>query len=1130
MRIAILGPLDVTDEDGRPVAVAGARLRALLIRLALDAGRTVRIDALTDAVWAGEPPAGTANALQTLVSRLRRSLPAAAVTADPAGYRVTAAVDVDEFESHIKDARAAVADGDLARARARYADAHALWRGDALADVAGADFARAPIARLAEARVAATEEHLAVRFAIDGGQAVIADLDELAAAHPLREQPHRLLIAALADAGRAGDAVGVYTRFRERLGDDLGLDPSPEMTAAYAAMLRGERSVAAGQHVLDLGARAIGSVGHAANPGAGDKGAGDRDAGNKGAENKGAGSTERVDDARPGNLRPALTSFVGRDAEVQRVAAAVRDNRLVTVVGPGGAGKTRLAVEAAYGLRADFAGGAWLVELAPVRLGDDVLRAIAESLHGHERRRLEERTAGPLPRLVELLGTRHLLLILDNCEHLIRECAAVVEELLTRCPGVRILTTSREPLGITSEVLSPLGPLATPTSGAAPAEVAAAAAVRLFADRAAAVRPGFRLDAGTDANTLGAVAEICRRLDGMPLAIELACARLRTMPVDQIAARLDDRFRLLTGGSRTALPRHQTLAAVVEWSWDLLDPSERDLAMRFAVFAGGASLDTIVELCGADSVGPLAGLVDKSFVVLGDDGRYRMLETIRAYAAERLADSGSADVARKAHADFFTDLAERADGHLRGRGQQRALRHFRAERDNMTAALQWAVDTGDGVTAIRLASALGWYWMMSDYHSDAVTWLGQALELRGPVPPAARARALALYGMNVAVVAPEEYGHTAVDEAAALAPDDPIVVLSQVLAGVLPLRRDAALEVLPIALGHEDPWVRAMATTMRGILYMYAGDPDGAERDLTDGLAGFEAVGDDWARAMLGGALGELRALRGDTEGAVAALRRSASIAESLGVEDVAAQSMLQLSRIRARDGDLDGAQADAERARETAMRLDSHVLHVGVGGTEAEITRRRGDLVGARDRYVATIASIVDVRAIPRETYAGLLAGLMFTQHLIGDRAAVRRTAATLLAQTVREHIVVVIATMAFASVLSDIDPAESAFLIGVADAMRGTPELGNPDATQIIAAIRERLGDEAYDSARDRGRQVGDIDAALAALQAALPTIDTPTIDAATIDAAPGVADDGPVDTPSETRDGRGGHAIRR
>ncbi|HEU0238182.1 MAG TPA: BTAD domain-containing putative transcriptional regulator [Micromonosporaceae bacterium] len=1122
MRIAILGPLDVTDEDGRPVAVAGARLRALLIRLALDAGRTVRVDALTDAVWAGDPPAGTANALQTLVSRLRRSLPAAAVTADPAGYRVTAVIDVDEFESHIRDARTAVADGDLARARAFYADAMALWRGDALADVAGADFARAPIARLAEARVAAIEEHVAVRFAIDGGQAVIADLDELAAAHPLREQPHRLLIAALADAGRAGDAVGVYTRFRERLGDDLGLDPSPEMTAVYAAMLRGERSVAAGQHVLDPAARAIGSVGHAANQSAGDTGTGDKCAENTVAGNTASGST---DDTRPGNLRPALTSFVGRDAEVQRVAAAVRDNRLVTVVGPGGAGKTRLAVEAAYGLRADFAGGAWLVELAPVRLGDDVPRAIAESLHGHERRRLEERTAGPLPRLVELLGTRHLLLILDNCEHLIRECAAVVEELLTRCPGVRILTTSREPLGITSEVLSPLGPLATPTSGAAPEEVAATAAVRLFADRAAAVRPGFRLDAGTDAATLSAVAEICRRLDGMPLAIELACARLRTMPVDQIAARLDDRFRLLTGGSRTALPRHQTLAAVVEWSWDLLDPSERDLAMRFAVFAGGASLDTIVELCGADSVGPLAGLVDKSFVVLGDDGRYRMLETIRAYAAERLADSGSADAARKAHADFFTDLAERADGHLRGRGQQRALRHFRAERDNMTAALQWAVDTGDGVTAIRLASALGWYWMMSDYHSDAVTWLGQALELRGPVPPAARARALALYGMNVAVVAPEDYGHAAVDEAAALAPDDPIVVLSQVLAGVLPLRRDAALEVLPIALGHEDPWVRAMATTMRGILYMYAGDPDGAERDLTEGLAGFEAVGDDWARAMLGGALGELRALRGDTEGAVAALRRSASIAESLGVEDVAAQSMLQLSRIRARDGDLDGAQADAERARETAMRLDSHVLYVGVGGTEAEITRRRGDLVGARDRYVATIESIVDVRAIPRETYAGLLAGLMLTEHLIGDRTAVRRTATTLLAQTVREHIVVVIATMAFAAVLSDVDPAESAFLIGVADAMRGTPELGNPDATQIITAIRERLGDEAYESARDRGRQVGDIDAALAALQAAVTTID-----AASIDETPNVADHRSADSPPETRDERGGHAIRR
>jgi tetratricopeptide (TPR) repeat protein len=469
-----------------------------------------------------------------------------------------------------------------------------------------------------------------------------------------------------------------------------------------------------------------------------------------------------------------------------------------------------------------------------------------------------------------------------------------------------------------------------------------------------------------------------------------------------------------------------------------------------------------------------------------------MLETIRAYTADRLAKSGAADDARRAHAYYFMRLAEASDVQLRGRGQASALRNYRAERDNFAAALRWAIGAGEATLAVRLASGLGWYWMMSDYHSEAVGWLDQVLAVPGDVPTRARARALALYGMNVAVVAPDEDSQAAVDEAAALAPDDPIVVLSQVLAGVLPIGRDAAMKILPTALEHPDPWVRAMGTTMRGVLQMYAGEPGGAERDLTDGLAGFEAVGDDWARAMLGGALGELRALRGDTDGAVAALRRSVSIAESLGVDDVAAQSILQLSLVRARRGDYDDAQADVERAKATAARLDSHVLRFGVGVAEAEISRRRGDLRAARDRYRETLDEAVDVRAIPRESYAGLLGGLMLTEQLLGDLQAVRRTAADLLAHTAREHIVVVITTLAFAGVLRDIDPARSAYLIGMADAMRGTAERGNPDVDSIVVETRERLGADAYEDAHARGRAVDSVDTALDALRNAAAVLD--------------------------------------
>jgi predicted ATPase/DNA-binding SARP family transcriptional activator len=1060
VRIAILGPLLVTDDVGNVVPIAGARLRALLIRLALDAGRTVGIDALTEAVWDGAPPAQASNALQTLVSRLRRGVPAGAIAAEPAGYSVAATVDVDAFDALVRKARAAATAGNLAAALADYEAALSLWRGAPLVDVADAGFARATIARLNEAHVAATEERLAVRLVRHGGDVVVADLEELAAANPLRERPHRLLVVALAHAGRAGDAVAAYTRLRERFADELGLDPSSDLAAAYAQMLRGEPiPVLPGW------------------PAAGDG----------------------VRDEPPvrGNLRPALTSFVGRDDDMDRVVEMVRANRLVTLVGAGGSGKTRLATEAGRALRGGFPGGAWLVELASVSSPDDVPRVLAETLRPSagafaEPGVLADHTSGVLRRALDLLGSRGILLILDNCEHLLDACARLVEDVLVHCPSVRIVATSREPLGVTAEALSAVGPLGTAPVTSSLDDIARAAAVRLFVDRAAAVRAGFDAQMGTDETTMAAVAEICRRLDGMPLAIELACARLRTMPVQQIASRLDDRFRLLTGGSRTALPRHQTLAAVVDWSWDLLHDGERDLAKRLSVFAGGAAMDTILEVCGRDSLDRLAGLVDKSFVVLGDDGRYRMLETIRAYTADRLAKSGAADDTRRAHADHFMRLAEASDVQLRNHGQAAALRIFRTERDNFAAALRWAIDAGEAMVAVRLASGLGWYWMMSDYHSEAAGWFDQVLAVPGDVPPRARARALALYGMNIAVVAPDEDSQAAVDEAAAVAPDDPIVVLSQVLAGVLPIGRDAALKILPTALEHPDPWVRAMGMTMRGVLQMYAGEPGGAERDLTEGLAGFEAVGDDWARAMLGGALGELRALRGDTDGAVAALRRSVSIAESIGVEDVAAQSILQLSLVRARRGEYDEAQADVERAKATAARLGSHVLRFGVGVAEAEIARRRGDLRAARNRYRETLDATVDVRAIPRESYAGLLGGLMLTEHLLGDRQAARRTAANLLAHTAREHIVVVITTLAFAGVLRDVDPARAVYLIGMADAMRGTAEPGNPDVDSIVVGARARLGDDAYDEAHARGLAVDSVDTALDALRAAAAALD--------------------------------------
>jgi predicted ATPase/DNA-binding SARP family transcriptional activator len=1013
VRIAILGPLAVT-VAGQPVPIGGARLRALLIRLAVDAGRPVRTDALIDAVWGDDPPVGAANALQTLVSRLRRLLPAERLTGDPTGYRVSAEVDIDDFDRLVRAGRDAT---DATAARAYLAEALALWRGPALVDVAEFDFARATAARLDEAHIAVAEDWLAARATIEPAGDLVGEIEELAAAHPLRERPHALLMTALASAGRQAEAIRGYEQLRDRLSEELGIDPSPEVAAAYTAMLRGERA---------------------------------------------------------GNVRAALTSFVGRDAELARLLAMVRAHRLVTLVGPGGAGKTRLATEAARRLGAEFAGGVWIIELAPVREPDGVAGALAEALQLREVRFLDLSSAGnPFDRVLDALGSKDLLLVLDNCEHLIDASARIADALLGACPGVRIVTTSREPLAINGEALCPLGPLATPQIDVGPSAAAEVASVRLFVDRASAVKPGFTL---TDANT-GAVAEICRRLDGMPLAIELACARLRSMPVEAIAARLDDRFRLLTGGSRTALPRHQTLQAVVEWTWDLLSDDERFLATRFSVFLDGATVDTITAICGAGSVEALGGLVDKSFVLLGDDGRYRMLETIRSYAAERLAEGGQAAVARTDHASFFATTAELADRHMRDAQQIRWLKWMSDERDNLAGALRWAIDTGNAALAVRLSGALGWFWLLCDYHVEASNWLAQSLALPGDVPDSARALALAHYGINMMATGDAAKVDDALTQARSLGCDHPVVALSEVMGGMFGDDFSRAAAALPRLRAHPDPWVRAMGTMVGAILNIYTGVADEAEAGLIDALGQFEAIGDQWARSTLTSVLGEIRGLRGDREGAIAAFRLAATLAEELSVPEVTAGVLMSLCLHEARIGDLGGARRDLDRAMRQASRGVSPQMSAQLGGAEAEIARRGGDLLTARARYREVIASVGSARGIAREIVASLLSGLALTEIGLGNVDVGSTLAGEIfdLAVAIRGRIgLSVCSTVCMAAADATSRPADAAYLLGIGDAVRGVVDAGTPEVQEVAASARALLGDAEFEAHYERGRKL--------------------------------------------------------
>ncbi|MCF1594144.1 ATP-binding protein, partial [Streptomyces muensis] len=434
-----------------------------------------------------------------------------------------------------------------------------------------------------------------------------------------------------------------------------------------------------------------------------------------------------------GNLRARLTSFVGREADIEAIRGDLATARLVTLLGPGGAGKTRLSQEAAESVRDGAPDGVWLAELAPVDVPDGVPEAVLTAVGARETvlygagaeamRAGSERHDDPVERLAEHFGKRRILLILDNCEHVVEAAARLVAELLERCPELTVLATSREPLGVPGELLRPVEPLPEPV------------ALRLLADRGAAARPGFRVDA--DDRTAAACVEICRRLDGLPLAIELAAARLRMLTARQIADRLDDRFRLLTSGSRTVRPRQQTLRAVVDWSWELLNEDEREVLRRLSVFAGGCDLTAAEAVCGPAALDTLGSLVDKSLVVAAPsaDGamRYRLLETVAEYAGERLDETGRRPEAERAHLTYYRELARATDPLLRGPGQLAAIGRLEREYENLRVALRHAVADRDEQEALCLVLSLSWYWQMRDLRIEARNWSREVHAL-GPDP------------------------------------------------------------------------------------------------------------------------------------------------------------------------------------------------------------------------------------------------------------------------------------------------------------------------------------------------------------------------------------------------------------
>ncbi len=666
-----LGPLEVVGDDGRPVAIGGTKPRALLARLLIERGRPVGIERLADDLWAMSPPSSAAATLHAYVSRLRRVLPQGALVTEGSGYALRTEpgeVDCDHFEAGVQDGRRALAADDSVRAATLLGDALRLWRGPALPELADCDAGRAESARLQEIRLAAEEDRFEAELKAGRHDDALADLEAAVKAEPLRERRWSLLMRALYRAGRQADALRRYQDLRLVLAEELGIDPSPELTRLEHAILVHDPS-------LDAIARA----------------------------------RTRRDPRR--RLPTPVTSFVGRDVETAELEAAVQANRLVTVVGPGGVGKTRLALELARARHADdLTERVGLVELASVTDPAVLPGAIAAALDADE-----PGEDGLIAALDTVLGDESALLVLDNCEHLVEACAQVVDEVLRGVPGLHVLATSREPLGVAGEAVWRLSPMPTHD------------AVELFRARSGEVGRTDDLD----------LAAICERLDGLPLAIELAAARLRSMSLEQLAAGLGDRFRLLGSGPRTGPVRHRTLRALIEWSYELLPPDDQTLFAVLSGFSGSFDAPAVESICrdvgslgAVDAVVRLADLADKSLVVLEPGNRYRMLETIREFAAELLQAEGIADATRAAHLAWFAQLASDAAGRLRSVDQADWLRRCDAEHPNLRAAIEWAVlDSTRAPLAMRMATQLFRFWLVRSHVAEGRRLLERALDI-----------------------------------------------------------------------------------------------------------------------------------------------------------------------------------------------------------------------------------------------------------------------------------------------------------------------------------------------------------------------------------------------------------------
>jgi len=829
LEIRLLGPFEVL-AGGSVADVGGSKRQALLAMLALRSGRMADVDSLVDALWGEELPAAPRNALHHHIARLRATLGDGSIVGSSDGYALKdARVDASRFEELIAETRSALRDGDVPAASDAVAAALALWRGSALQGLTGTAWFSAEARRLETLRVDALEEGFEVRLALGEHRELEPALRSALRDNPFRERLWGQLMLALYRSGRQADALETFQEARRVLADELGLEPGPELRRLQESILAHDPAIASAPVVR----------------------------------------------RRHGNLPAPSTSFVGREDELGRVAALLHEHRLVTLTGPPGVGKSRLAVETARSLEREFPDGIWFVDFGRAGGADDAVRLTA--------RAVDVRGADPLARVLSRLRDAGALVVLDACEHVLDEAARIAATLLAECPRLRILATSRAVLRVTGEVRTPVAPLGP-------------RAVELFVARARAARPGFE----PDADDVALAAEIVRRVDGLPLAIELAAARVHVLGLAELVSILERRAALLRD-SPASDPGRTALQSLVEWSYDLLHGDEKTLLQELAVHRGGASLASLVAVAAKHDLNEatvaylVSALVDKSIVsaaFAGGAARYDMLDSVRDYVLDRLAESGGLAAARGAHAEFFAALANDAAAGLRGPEWLAWERRLELENDNLWAALAYAQDAADSAVAVRLGT-LGWYFALADRVSDGRRFVELSVSAtRDDAPLGLRVEQLA----DLCYLATEELDHDA-----ALAAGERAVSLAATAAG----------------------WQQGFARLMLSLAVAQAGDVERAAELAGDSAATFEASGDDWGVA----ATSIIRAIGSAQAGDVPSVRALAAAArahsDAIGYDAFRVPALL-LEGWAAERGQDDAAAVEAyRRALEVAGRID---------------------------------------------------------------------------------------------------------------------------------------------------------------------------------------------------------------